>query len=143
MTAVAANPSMSTSAREALACGRVLGVLALMAFIAFPIGVLKHMDLAWGSGPESGAFCTEHTVRAVAEDVERYRVTTGRYPTTAEGLRVVVPAANDDDEWKLRDCFGNWLQYASPGVHNPETFDVWSAGIDGVLGTDDDIWSDE
>jgi general secretion pathway protein G len=37
------------------------------------------------------------------------------------------------------DPWGKPYQYASPGTHNADGYDVWSNGPDGVSGTDDDI----
>ena len=37
------------------------------------------------------------------------------------------------------DPWGNDYQYAAPGKHNTDGFDVWSNGPDGQSGTDDDI----
>jgi len=44
-----------------------------------------------------------------------------------------------------KDPWGNPYQYGSPGPYNPDSFDVWSLGPDGVNGTQDDIgnWSQE
>jgi general secretion pathway protein G len=38
-----------------------------------------------------------------------------------------------DDPW------GNKYQYANPGVHNPDSYDIYSYGPDQEDGTDDDI----
>ncbi len=37
----------------------------------------------------------------------------------------------------LIDPWGNRYQYVFPGVNNPDTYDVWSLGPDGVMSTDD------
>jgi general secretion pathway protein G len=37
------------------------------------------------------------------------------------------------------DPWGRQYQYASPGRHNTDSYDVWSLGPDGADGTDDDI----
>jgi len=43
------------------------------------------------------------------------------------------------------DPWGNPYGYSAPGVHNPESYDLWSYGADGEDGTPDDIsnWSTE
>ena len=43
------------------------------------------------------------------------------------------------------DPWDNPYQYMSPGIHNPDGFDVWSFGPDGINGTQDDIgnWNQE
>ena len=37
------------------------------------------------------------------------------------------------------DPWGHPYRYLEAGVHNPDSFDLWSAGPDGVDGTEDDI----
>lgn len=74
--------------------------------------------------------------------LERFYVHMDRYPTTEEGLKVLVePPTNDKDKWrgpyieKLRDDpWGNPYQYRFPGVHVPTSYDMWSRGGDGADG---------
>jgi len=71
--------------------------------------------------------------------VERFYVNMDRYPTTEEGLKVLVdpPATEDAKSWRgpyikmLRDDpWGTPIQYRYPGTHHPTSFDVWSRGAD-------------
>ena len=43
------------------------------------------------------------------------------------------------------DPWGNPFQYEFPGRRNPDSYDLWSFGPDGVNGTADDIgnWPDQ
>ena len=74
--------------------------------------------------------------------LERFNVHMDRYPTSDEGLKVLVEQpANDDKKWRgpyiaqLRsDPWGNAYQYRYPGQHNPTRFDLWSRGADGADG---------
>ena len=74
--------------------------------------------------------------------LERFYVHMDRYPSTEEGLNVLVePPAGDDKRWRgpyikqLRaDPWGNPYQYRYPGTHHPTSFDVWSRGADGADG---------
>lgn len=80
--------------------------------------------------------------------IERFSLDVGRYPTTQEGLEVLVTApANEEDakNWRgpyiklLRDDpWGNPYQYASPSTHGVGQFDVWSMGADGADGGEGD-----
>lgn len=74
--------------------------------------------------------------------LERFNLNMDRYPTTEEGLKVLVEApANDKEKWrgpyieKLRnDPWGNPYQYSFPGVHMTAGYDIWSRGKDGADG---------
>ena len=68
----------------------------------------------------------------------------GHYPTAEEGLDVLVgKPQNDAEEEKnkerLRDAWHRRFQYRIPGVHHPDSYDLWSNGPDGIEGTEDDI----
>jgi general secretion pathway protein G len=75
--------------------------------------------------------------------VERFYIHMDRYPTTEEGLKVLVDAPTGDDAQKWRgpyikqlrnDPWGNPYQYLNPGTHHPTSYDIWSRGKDGVDG---------
>jgi general secretion pathway protein G len=65
-----------------------------------------------------------------------------RYPTTEEGLKVLVePPNGDEKKWRgpyvkqvRNDPWGNPYQYRSPGLHHTSSFDLWSRGADGADG---------
>jgi general secretion pathway protein G len=71
----------------------------------------------------------------------------GRYPATGEGLAALRTAPAGAAEWKgpyLKravplDPWGKPYVYRSPGQHNPDDYDLSSAGPDGVEGTADDV----
>jgi len=77
-----------------------------------------------------------------------YRAHTGSYPTTEEGLKVLVdkPAGAKGKRWRgpylekdeFNDPWGNPYVYRQPGTHNTDSFDLYSLGADGVE-SDDDI----
>ena len=70
--------------------------------------------------------------------LERFYVHMDRYPTSEEGLKVLVDApGGDDKKWRgpyisqLRpDPWGNPYQYRYPGTHHPNGYDLWSRGAD-------------
>ncbi len=74
--------------------------------------------------------------------LERLYVHMDRYPTTDEGLKLLVePPTGDDKKWRgpyvtqLRsDPWGHPYQYRCPGVRHTSGFDVWSRGADGADG---------
>jgi len=119
----------------------VLGIIALLAGIVGP-QVMKHM----------GASKTK-AARVQIEDLsaalDMYKLDTGRYPTTDQGLAALVERPSDGKRWNgpyLRKTVmpkDPWLQayhFASPGEHG--RFDLYSYGADekeGGEGEDQDI----
>jgi general secretion pathway protein G len=81
-------------------------------------------------------------VSELEAQLERFNVNLDRYPTTEEGLKVLVEAPTTDaSKWRgpyikmLRnDPWGNPYQYKNPGTHHPTSFDLWSRGKDGADG---------
>lgn len=79
--------------------------------------------------------------------LERYRLDLGSYPTTAEGLAVLLTApANASANWKgpyvdslPPDPWGEPYQYRSPGTRNKSGYDLFTKGPDKTEGSEDDI----
>jgi general secretion pathway protein G len=76
--------------------------------------------------------------------LERFFVHMDRYPSSAEGLGVLVaPPQEGASRWRgpyikelLPDPWGNAYVYRSPGTHGARTYDIWSRGEDGADGGD-------
>jgi len=76
--------------------------------------------------------------------LELYRMDSGHYPTTEQGLDALVNPPDDARNYppggylqKGRvpvDPWGNPYEYEQPGQNNPNTFDLWSYGADGKPG---------
>jgi general secretion pathway protein G len=74
--------------------------------------------------------------------LEMFNVHMDRFPTTEEGLKVLVEApSGSEGKWRgpyikqLRpDPWNNPYQYRNPGTHHPTSFDLWSRGADGKDG---------
>jgi general secretion pathway protein G len=74
--------------------------------------------------------------------LERLYIHLDRYPTTDEGLKLLVePPASEDKKWRgpyikiLRpDPWGHPYQYRNPGTRHTAGFDLWSRGADGADG---------
>ena len=82
----------------------------------------------------------ESTVKAL----ELYRLDTGHYPSTEQGLNALMQRPSDEPRWDgpyLKkavplDPWGRPYQYKSPGEHGD--FDVYSLGKDGQPGGNDE-----
>lgn len=125
----------------------VAAILALLAAFAVPA--------LMGAGDEARVSLCEAAIGrngAIASGLKRYRFHLGIYPETDDGLAALyeVPSSLDnEDKWKgpymegtyeeLKDPWENEYQYKSPGDFNETGYDLWSMGMDGKDGTDDDI----
>jgi general secretion pathway protein G len=116
-------------------------VLAIIGTLALLVGpsILNHVGDA-----NSTRARTQIETFAVALDA--YRLDTGQYPTTEEGLSAlrVRPVNADRPGWRgpyLRkavplDPWRRAYVFVSPGVQNPESYDLYSLGRDGQAGGD-------
>jgi general secretion pathway protein G len=72
--------------------------------------------------------------------LEQYRIDTGRFPNSEQGLSALFTKPNNEPKWSgpyLKkapppDPWGNPYQYKSPGEHGE--FDLFSFGKDGRVG---------
>lgn len=83
-------------------------------------------------------------IESLATALKLYRLDTGSYPTTEQGLQALVekPETGQLSKWKEggylekgkvpRDPWDNDFLYLSPGVH--DEFDIISYGADGAQG---------
>ena len=90
----------------------------------------------------------------IENTLDRYYLQNNDYPTTEQGLKALVEKPKTSPEPKNwtepylkkfpKDPWGHEYKYKSPGEHNPNSIDLWSAGKDGQDGTEDDItnWDD-
>ena len=77
----------------------------------------------------------------IAAALDRFKADVGRYPTSEEGLDVLVALTHANkcfhgpylDAEAPRDPWGNPYGYRCPGVFNPTTYDLWSCGPNGVF----------
>lgn len=95
-----------------------------------------------GTTQDAKVSAARSQVAELESAVKRFYVHMDRYPTTKEGLKVLLDApAGDAAKWRgpyiktLRnDPWGNPFQYVYPGTHHPTSFDLWSRGADGQDG---------
>lgn len=82
------------------------------------------------------------------EGLAAYQLESGALPTTEQGIKALweKPTAEPvPDRWKpmleeeVKDPWGHPYQYRNPGKHNPDRYDVFSMGPDGLPDTDDDV----
>lgn len=78
--------------------------------------------------------------------LESFHVDLGRYPTSQEGLPILITNTGNFPQWTgpylkniLVDPWDTPYRYTIPGIHNSDDFDLTSAGPDGVFDTSDDL----
>lgn len=119
-----------------------LAILALIAGLA-----MGHLINAQTGAEKSAArLMVRQSMRL---PLHTYRATMREFPSTAEGLRALVVAPpGKEANWAgpyfegnevPKDPWGEPYHYASPGLRNKSSYDVWSSGPDKRSGTPDDI----
>ena len=87
---------------------------------------------------------------AISKALQAYRLDTGHFPSTQDGLSALTNAPTDDPRWKgpyLQDAvpadpWGTPFQYANPSLRGKD-FDLYSLGHDrkvGGSGDDSDLY---
>jgi len=125
----------------------VLAILALLATLT-----ITSVGSSLGNAQTATAKLFVNTT--LKNPLFQYRVSMSDYPSTADGLKVLIdkPAAKAESwqgpylDGKLpADPWGEPYQYRYPGVKNKTGYDVWSKGADKIDGTADDIgnWDTE
>jgi general secretion pathway protein G len=83
--------------------------------------------------------------------LRRYYLDIGVYPTTEQGLQALIALPTNASVpriWKgpymappivRRDPWNHDFVYVNPGTHNTNSYDLFSAGPDGISGSKDDI----
>jgi len=87
---------------------------------------------------------TQLRIKRIEQALGAFKIDCLRYPTTDEGLKALITKPEDDEtiaeKWKgpygglteedLKDEWGREIQYANPGEHNEDGYDIWSTGKD-------------
>jgi len=79
-------------------------------------------------------------IDALGKALDQYRLDTGRYPTTEQGLAALNVPPGNEPKWQgpylqkavPNDPWGKPYLYKSPGEHGD--YDLWSYGKDGQAG---------
>jgi general secretion pathway protein G len=113
----------------------VLMIIATLAALVLPKMV--------GRGKQAQVTATQAQIAAFKTALEAFEVDNGYFPKSLEDL---VQQPREAQNWhgpyldKIpQDPWNHDYIYVCPGKHNPNGFDISSAGPDGREGTDDDI----
>jgi general secretion pathway protein G len=110
----------------------VVFILALLAALVGP--------RFFGKVGQSKQAAARVQIEMFGSALDQFRLDTGRYPTTQEGLGSLQASPGNVAGWEgpylrkdvPRDPWGNVYQYKSPGDHGE--YDLWSHGSDSVPG---------
>lgn len=116
----------------------VIVVIAILATLVAP-NVFQHVGTAKTTTAKS-------QIEMLGSALDAYRLDSGSYPTTQQGLAALqeVPSVDPPANWRgpyLRkavppDPWGRAYIYLAPGQVNPNGFDLLSYGADGQPGGD-------
>ena len=113
----------------------LLVVMVILAMLAAIVGPRLFKNV--GKGKQSTA---KTQIEMLGQALDSYRLDTGHYPTTSEGLTALMTnsgATGWDGPYLKKETVPNdpWLkpyQYQSPGTHGD--YDLFSYGADGAPG---------
>jgi general secretion pathway protein G len=123
----------------------IMAVVVIMAMLMGLVGVNIKVQI-----DKARVSTTKAQIVQLESALEFYRMDSGRYPTTAQGLMALIskPAGTPEPRSyppggylkrsdAIRDPWGEQFQYENPGTHNAHAFDIWSFGSDGSSGGED------
>lgn len=116
----------------------LLELLVVMVIIGLLAGYVG--PKFFGQIGKSEVKATKAQIDALQKSLDQYRLDVGRYPSTEQGLAVLVTKPADEAKWAgpylakalPKDPWGNDYQYRSPGEHGE--YDLLSFGRDGRPG---------
>ena len=115
----------------------VLVILAVLAAVVVPKFTSR--------SEQARTTAAKTDISSMETALDAFEVDCGRYPSSEEGLRALVEAPGNVQNWRgpylkrgvPNDPWGNPYVYRYPGTNNPSGFDLFSMGPDGREGNDD------
>jgi general secretion pathway protein G len=137
--------SSRTSARARVRGGFTLIELLVTIAIIATLAAIVAPSL-FGNIGEARRGTAKSQIQILSLALDAYRLDNEAFPTTEQGLESLrsVPIADSPPNWKgpyLRqlvplDPWGRAYVYVSPGVSNPNAYDLYTLGKDGKAGGD-------
>ncbi|BDU51700.1 type II secretion system major pseudopilin GspG [Haliovirga abyssi] len=122
----------------------IIIVVVIIGFLAATIGPNLFNRVS-----QAEKVTTKNQIKIIQMALDNYWLDNKNYPTTEQGLRaltekpITYPIAGNWNGPYLekkeipKDAWGNKFEYRSPGYNNPEKYDIWSNGEDGIEGGKD------
>jgi general secretion pathway protein G len=124
----------------------LMEMLLVLAIIALLMGIVIYKMVPFAEQAKEQRVAAD--LLGFKELLAAYELETGTLPTTEQGLSVlwVKPTVEPvPPHWRALlesptlDPWNHPYQFRNPGKHNPDRYDVFSMGPDGLPDTDDDI----
>jgi general secretion pathway protein G len=131
------------AARRGFTLMEMLIVLTIIALLMGMV-IFKVRDLTSGAKPEK----VNADLLTFKEMLASYELDNGTLPTNDQGIKAlwakptvepVPPRWHAELDSEVLDPWGHPYQYRNPGKYNPDKYDIFSMGEDGLPDTDDDI----
>ena len=119
----------------------LIEILVVLVLIGIVMGILGGNFI--GRGEEAKRKAAKIEIEQIGQTLDLYKLETGRYPSSQEGLQALITAPAGINNWNgpywkkgtlPKDPWGNEYKYTSPGQHGP--YDIVSLGADGKEGGD-------
>lgn len=123
----------------------ILVVIVIIGILAAVVG-----PRLFGKTDQAKVSAAKQQIEAFVSALEMYQMDNGSYPSSEQGLKALVQKPSGKPEatnWRgpymkkkevPLDPWGNPYQYASPGKHNTDQFDLSSFGKDAKEGGEGD-----
>lgn len=118
----------------------LLELLVVLVIIGLLAGIVG--PRLFGNVSKSEVTTAKAQIDVLSKALDQFRLDVGRYPSSQEGLAVLVSPVPGESRWRgpyLRkdvppDPWGQPYQYKYPGSKQPDDFDLYSFGADKTLG---------
>ena len=117
----------------------LIEILVVLVLIGIVMGIVGGNFI--GRGEKAKADAAKIEIAQIGQALDLYKLETGRYPSSSEGLQALVSAPSGAQNWNgpywkkssiPKDPWGNDYRYTSPGQKG--AYDILSLGADGKEG---------
>ncbi len=117
----------------------LIEILVVLVLIGVVLGIVGGNFI--GRGEKAKADAAKIEISQIAQALDLYKLETGRYPSSSEGLQALVSAPAGASNWNgpywkkaqiPKDPWGNEYRYSAPGQKG--AYDIVSLGADGKEG---------
>ena len=121
---------MKTTRESAFTLIELMVVVIIIAALAGMV-----LPRIWTRGDDAKINISKGEMAGMATALKCYYLDNGKFPTKDEGLNALMNRPASAKDWKGPyleskpfDPWGRPYQYTYPGVHNSQSFDIWSFG---------------